>query len=72
MAHFFKKNALGQECRSETKYSNRDLNPQDLNLTVVGQTWAAIVPKTNYLPCSVTRFGDLLDFGQLFKAFGYN
>ena len=25
-----------------------------------------------YLVCSVTRFGDLLDFGQLFKAFGYN
>ena len=21
---------------------------------------------------SVNRFGDLLDFGQLFKAFGYN
>ena len=21
---------------------------------------------------SVTRFGDLLDFGQLFKAFGFN
>ena len=24
------------------------------------------------LSISVTRFGDLLDFGQLFKAFGYN
>ena len=24
------------------------------------------------LAASVTRFGDLLDFGQLFKAFGYN
>ena len=25
-----------------------------------------------YLPISVTRFGDLLDFGQLIKAFGNN
>ena len=25
-----------------------------------------------WLPTSVTRLGDLLDFGQLFKAFGKN
>ena len=25
-----------------------------------------------YLLCSVTRLGDFLDFGQLFKAFGTN
>ena len=24
------------------------------------------------LPASVTRLGDLLDYGQLFEAFGYN
>ena len=27
---------------------------------------------TTYLPASVTRLGDLLDFGQLFKACGNN
>ena len=27
---------------------------------------------TNCLVSSVTRFGDLLDFGQVFKAFGKN
>ena len=29
------------------------------------------MPEKN-IPYSVTRFGDLLDFGQLFKAFGSN
>ena len=26
----------------------------------------------NYVGCSVTRFGDFVHFGQLFKAFGNN
>ena len=33
-----------------------------------GQVWGRVM----YLPISVTRFNDLLDFGQLFKAFGNN
>ena len=30
------------------------------------------LPTIGYTKGSVTRFGDLLDFGQLFKAFGNN
>ena len=37
--------------------------------------WAPLFPqfkKHIFSTVSVTRFGDLLDFGQLFKAFGSN
>ena len=35
--------------------------------------WAKMIPLSyGSTPTSVTRLGDLLDFGQLFKAFGNN
>ena len=36
------------------------------------QKWQHFIDFTGSLPSSVTRLGDVLDFGQVFKAFGNN
>ena len=59
------------QCRMTNGHFRYDIS--DVRTRIVGKFVCQVyTPWTAWQLTSVTRLGDLLDFGQLFKAFGNN